>query len=226
MYTINEISKNINNSWLNIMTPEFNKQYFIDNLNSINKDTIVYPPPNDVLNAFKYFNYNDTKVCLLGMDPYINPNQAVGLSFSVNKSIPYKNIPPSLKNIFKERKNDVNIDLPLNGDLINWCNQGVLLLNTGLTVKEKKSGSHIKYWQEFTDHIIKELNKLPYVVFILLGNKAIDKIKLIDVNKHGIIKAGHPSPLNSKNDFFGSKIFSRTNELLKEHNILEINWNN
>lgn len=227
MYTIDKLLKDVKQSWLNIILPETNKDYFKNLLDNINKDKVVYPLPEDVFNAFKYFEFNDTKVCLLGMDPYINivkvnkKNiiQANGLSFSVNKDIPYSKIPPSLKNIFIELKNDMNIQLPDNGDLTKWCKQGVLLLNCALTVKEKESGSHSKYWSEFSDFIIQELNKIPNIVFILLGNHAKEKINLID-NKNNVIIAGHPSPLNRKNDFIGSKIFSKTNNLLVE----KIDW--
>jgi len=164
------------------------------------------------------------------MDPYIgisksNIPQAMGLSFSVPNSVPS---PPSLKNIFKELKDDVKtFKMPENGNLTRWAKEEkILLLNSALTVMQKNSGIHLKYWEPFTDAIIKYISdNVDYTVFILLGNDAKKKVDLIDTGKHGVITAGHPSPLNIKGGFLGSKIFSQTNKLLEKHNINPIDWN-
>jgi len=187
------------------------------------KDTNFLPEKENILKTFEYFEINETKVVLLGQDPYIRKEQAIGLSFSVPKNV---DIPPSLNNIFIELKNDLNIE-NTNGDLTRWVKQeNILLLNSALTVEVGKSGSHLEYWEKLTDNIIKNISEeCKFVIFILLGNYAKSKKKYIDIKKHSIIEAGHPSPLSYKL-FIGSKIFSKTNEILKEKKIKEVDWKN
>lgn len=181
-----------------------------------------YPSPDKIFEAFRFCDLKDTKVVILGQDPYHGPNQANGLAFSVNRD---QKIPPSLKNIYKELKNDLNIEPPSHGDLTDWTKQGVLLLNTVLTVAEKKPGSHYEIgWEMLTDEIIKELSKKGNIVFILWGNKAQTKKSLIDKNTNFIIEAPHPSPFSANKGFFGSKPFSKTNEYLKSIGKKEIDW--
>jgi len=177
-----------------------------------------YPSQEKIFEAFNYFSPEETKVVLLGMDPYIGENQAVGLSFSVPKE---SKIPPSLKNIYKELVDDVGISKPLHGDLTRWVTEEkILLLNTALTVEKGKSGSHMAMWENITDDIIKYLSDTNQnTVFILLGNHAKKKESIIN-SKDRIIIAVHPSPLSAQRGFFGSKIFSRCNKLLRE----PINW--
>ena len=169
-------------------------------------------------------DYNDVKAVILGQDPYHGYGQAHGLCFSVQKGV---KCPPSLVNIYKELKADLSIDTPNHGNLTKWAQQGVLLLNTVLTVREGQPNSHKDCgWQWFTDEVIKMLNEREKpIVFILWGGNARSKKKLIDQNKHFIIESAHPSPLSAYNGFFGSKPFSKTNELLKSVNISPIDWN-
>jgi len=235
-YTIDIFRQGVKKSWLNLFDEEFKKEYFKILLDIIDKHIKAYPklqclpPANLVFNAFTYFDIFETKVILIGMDPYIgisksNIPQAMGLSFSVPNSVPS---PPSLKNIFKELKDDVKtFKMPENGNLTRWAKEEkILLLNSALTVMQKNSGIHLKYWEPFTDAIIKYISdNVDYTVFILLGNDAKKKVDLIDTGKHGVITAGHPSPLNIKGGFLGSKIFSQTNKLLEKHNINPIDWN-
>ncbi len=178
----------------------------------------------DIFNAFKYTSYKDVKVVILGQDPYINENQAHGLSFSVQRGVV---APPSLKNIYKEIKDDIGIDMDNHGELTAWARQGVLLLNTTLTVRERKSNSHKgQGWEIFTDNVIKLLNeKEEPIVFLLWGNHAKSKESLITNNKHFILKASHPSPL-AGGAFFGCKHFSKTNEFLKNNGTNVIDWHN
>ena len=177
----------------------------------------------DLFNALHFTSYADTKVVILGQDPYHGPNQAHGLSFSVNPGV---KIPPSLVNIYKELHTDLNCYIPNNGYLKKWADQGVLLLNTVLTVRAGEANSHKnKGWEEFTTKIIKILNeKETPVVFILWGNNAIAKEKLITNPKHLIIKSVHPSPLSASRGFFGSKPFSKTNDFLISTNQKPIDW--
>ena len=184
----------------------------------------IYPPQDKIFNCFNFFNVEDTKVVIIGQDPYIRKNQAMGLSFSVPKGI---KVPPSLKNILKE----INISLGLNndlnkGDLTNWAKQGILLLNRSLTVREGKSNSHKKVWLPFTEMIIIYIsNKLNGVVFLLWGKNAEELHKHIDKNKHLVLISGHPSPLNRKKNFIGNQHFIKTNKYLKANNKSEIDWN-
>ena len=169
-------------------------------------------------------DYNDVKAVILGQDPYHGYGQAHGLCFSVQKGV---KCPPSLVNIYKELKSDLSIDTPNHGNLTKWAQQGVLLLNTVLTVREGQPNSHKDCgWQWFTDEVIKKLNEREKpIVFILWGGNARSKKKLIDQNKHFIIESAHPSPLSAYNGFFGSKPFSKTNKLLASVNISPIDWN-
>jgi uracil-DNA glycosylase len=216
----------IGNTWDKLLKSEYNKEYFKDLMSFVEeeyKSKTIYPKKEDIFNAFKYTDYNNLKVVILGQDPYHGPNQAEGLSFSVSNEVLK---PPSLKNIFKELESDLNIPYPEKNSLKPWSSQGVLLLNTVLTVEEHKPTSHKnKGWETFIDNVIKIINnKEEPVVFILWGNYAKEKKSLITNPKHLVIESAHPSPFSARNGFFGSKPFSKTNEFLKENNIKEINW--
>jgi len=182
-----------------------------------------YPPQSLVFNAFNRFNIADTKVVLIGMDPYHRAGQAMGLSFSVPENV---KVPPSLRNIYKELITDLEIDTSSrNGDLTHWADQGVLLLNASLTVRERKAGSHMKYWKKYTDALIQKVSeKTDSVVFILWGNFAKGKEPLIDSDKHHILKGVHPSPLSASRGFFGCKHFSKCNALLLADGKEPIDW--
>ena len=215
----------IDNSWDNVLEEEYKKDYFkeiVDFVNKIYKEDIVYPPKKDILRALNLTDYNNVKVVILGQDPYHGVGEANGLSFSVNEGIKF---PPSLKNIFKELYDDLGI-VRNNSDLSDWAREGVLLLNSVLTVKKDTPLSHNKIgWQIFTDAIIKKINeKDTPVVFILWGNYARSKKNLITNKKHLIIESAHPSPFSANYGFFGSKPFSKTNEFLSKNNIKEIEW--
>lgn len=216
----------INNDWDLILKAEFEKEYF-KNLESfldkVYKEKNIYPPRSEIFKALELSSFKDTKVVILGQDPYYNPGQAQGLSFSVNDGV---KLPPSLRNIYKEMENDLSISPSRSGSLISWARQGVLLLNSTLTVEEKKPNSHKNIgWQIFTDRIISELDKREKpLVFILWGNFARSKKSLITNPRHLIIESAHPSPLSARRGFFGSKPFSKTNQFLKENNIKEIDW--
>ena len=217
----------IGNTWDNLLTEEVKKDYFkelIEYVNNEYKTKIIYPKKTEVFNAFKYTDYKDVKVVILGQDPYHGPNQAEGLSFSVSNEVIK---PPSLKNIFKELESDLGIPFPEHNSLKPWAKEGVLLLNAVLTVEEHKPASHAnKGWETFTDEIIKLINKKEEpVVFILWGNYAREKKKFITNPIHYIIESPHPSPFSARNGFFGSNPFSKTNDFLKRQGIKEINWN-
>ena len=215
----------IKNDWHKILNDEFKKPYYLNLKSFLQKEydnKIIYPPKEDIFKALELTSYKDTKVIILGQDPYHEKNQAQGLAFSVNENV---KIPPSLKNIYKELKNDLNCYIPNNGNLTKWAKQGVLLLNDILTVEEHKALSHKnKGWEIFTLEIIKKLNeKEKPLVFILWGNNAIKKEKYIN-NKHLIIKSAHPSPLSVNKGFFNSKPFSKTNDFLIKNNLKPIDW--
>ena len=215
------------NSWDLIIKHELEKSYFSNLLKRIEKErqtTTIFPKEEDVFKALSLTPIQDVKVVLLGQDPYHEPGQACGLAFSVPRG---EKIPPSLRNIYKELNDDLQIDIPNHGDLTNLQKEGVLLLNTVLTVKEHHAMSHHNYgWQQFTDVLISELNKENHpIVFILLGNYAKSKKTLITNPIHHIIEGVHPSPLSASRGFFGSKIFSRTNQFLINDNLKPINWN-
>ena len=187
------------------------------------EDFTVFPPEDQVFSALSYFSPTDTSVVVLGQDPYHERGQAHGLSFSVQPNIP---IPPSLRNVFAERENDIGLTPPTHGTLTPWAQQGVLLLNTALTVREGSAGSHAKKgWEAITDHIISTVNdNTERCVFILWGAHAQAKKKLITQGHHAILEAPHPSPLSASRGFFGSAPFSRTNALLKEAGRAPIDW--
>ena len=187
------------------------------------QNKIIYPPKDYIFNALKLTSFKDTKVVIVGQDPYHGEGEAHGLSFSVQEGI---KLPPSLQNIYKELYDDLKIKPASKGDLTKWAKEGVLLLNAVLTVEKDKAASHRgKGWELLTDYIIKVLNtKEEPIVFILWGSFAKEKAKLITNPNHYIIKSAHPSPLSAYNGFFGSKPFSKTNNFLKEHNLKEIDW--
>ena len=197
---------------------------FINIVNNEYKTKTIYPPKNYVFNALKLTSYSNTKVVIVGQDPYHGEGEAHGLSFSVQEGI---KIPPSLQNIYKELNDDLGIPIANTGDLTKWAKEGVLLLNAVLTVEKDKPASHRNLgWERLTDYIIKVLNqKEEPVVFILWGNFAKEKASLITNPKHLIITSPHPSPFSARYGFFGSKPFSKTNNFLKEHGIKEIDWN-
>lgn len=183
----------------------------------------IFPPQNYIFNALKLTPFSNTKVVIVGQDPYHGEGEAHGLSFSVQEGV---KIPPSLQNIYKELESDLGINPSLKGDLTKWAREGVLLLNSVLTVEKDKPASHRHLgWELLTDYIIKVLNtKEEPVVFILWGNFAKEKAKLITNPKHFIITSPHPSPFSARNGFFGSRPFSRTNNFLKTHHLKEIDW--
>ena len=187
------------------------------------KNHIVYPDMYDLYNCFRYTQFANLKVVLLGQDPYHNAHQAHGLCFSVKEGVPN---PPSLENIFKELKADIGCEKPNNGTLTKWAKEGVLLMNTSLSVREHQANSHSKCgWAWFTDSVIKLISEQKEnVVFILWGGNARSKKALIDMKKHYIIESAHPSPLSAYAGFFGSKPFSKTNEYLIEHGLSPIDW--
>ena len=187
-------------------------------------DKVIYPPNHLIFNALNTTPLDRVKVVIIGQDPYHGPNQAHGLSFSVQKGVA---LPPSLRNIFHELHNDLGVKIPKHGDLTHWAEQGVLLLNAVLTVEAAQPTSHQKRgWEEFTDHIIDVLNEQrEHIVFILWGAYAQRKGQRIDQNKHLVLKAAHPSPLSAnRGGFFGCKVFSKTNNYLKQHGIEPIDW--
>ena len=216
----------IGNKWDQLLKDEYQKEYFTNLMEFIKKEykeKTIYPKQNEVFNAFRYTDFDDLKVVILGQDPYHGPNQAEGLSFSVSNSVLK---PPSLKNIFKELESDLQIPFPESNSLKPWAKQGVLLLNAVLTVEEHKPTSHKdKGWETFTDDIIKIINqKEEPVVFILWGAYARNKKSLITNPNHYIIESAHPSPFSARNGFFGSKPFAKTNNFLKSKGLKEIDW--
>lgn len=216
----------IGNSWDEILKDEFKKEYYLklrEFLKIEYKREKIYPDMYDIFNSLKYTDYNDVKAVILGQDPYHNPGQAHGLCFSVKAGI---EPPPSLKNIFKEMQADLGIAPPDNGELTDWAKQGVLLLNTVLTVREGKPNSHKgKGWEILTDEIIRKLNdrNVP-TAFILWGGNAKAKRPLITNPCHAVFTAAHPSPLSAYNGFFGCRHFSAVNEFLRQNGIAPIDW--
>ena len=195
-----------------------------DKIYTGDKGKPVYPPTGLIFNAFKLCPFEDTKVVILGQDPYHKKGQAMGLSFSVPKGV---TVPPSLKNIYKEIKNEYpEFNIPKHGDLTSWAEQGVLLLNTALTVIEANPNSHSAYWKTLTDNVIKHISdNKEHVVFILWGGNARQKKMLIDESKHLVLEHTHPSPMATRTyPFIGNNHFKLCNEYLKEHNLEEINW--
>ncbi len=216
----------IGNDWDMVLESEFKKDYFYNLLRFVQGEyarKTIYPAKKEVFRAFRYTPYKDVKVVILGQDPYHGEGQAEGLSFSVPKGI---RKPPSLVNIFKELESDLGIPMPNTGSLVPWARQGVLLLNTVLTVIKDQAASHKDIgWETFTDEVIKKINeKEEPVVFILWGSYARSKKKYITNKKHLIVESAHPSPLSAYNGFFGSKPFSKTNEFLIKNNLKPIDW--
>ena len=217
---------NIGNSWDEILKEEFNKDYYL-RLRSFLKEEYqtktIYPSMYDIFNSLKYASFEDIKVVIIGQDPYHEPNQAHGLAFSVKEGVPF---PASLNNIFKELYDDLGIARPINGNLSKWAKQGVLLLNSVLTVRAHQAGSHRGHgWEEFTTTIIKKLNeRTKPIIFVLWGNDAKRKEEYITSPQHYILKAAHPSPLSAYNGFFGCHHFSKINEILRNNNEKEIDW--
>ena len=217
---------NIGNDWDTLLSTEFEKEYYL-NLRSYLKEEYssrqIYPSMYDIFNALKYTSYIDTRVVLLGQDPYHGPGQAHGLCFSVKEGIPH---PPSLQNIFKELKNELGIEVPKSGELTGWARQGVLLLNTTLTVRESSPQSHKgRGWETLTDKIISLINeKNSPVVFMLWGGNARAKKSLITNKNHLILECAHPSPLSAWNGFFGCNHFTSANEFLTAKGLNTIDW--
>ena len=213
------------NDWDIILGEEIEKVYFkqiLKNVNELYQTKTIFPLKKDVFNAFR-LSYKDVKVVILGQDPYHGEGEAHGYAFSCLKTP----IPPSLKNIYKELYDDLHIQKDItNGDLTPWVKQGVMLLNTCLTVEKDKPNSHKNLgWHTFTDEVIKKLNEREDpIVFILWGNNAREKKKYITNNNHLVIESAHPSPFSARNGFFGSKPFSKTNEFLKQNKKLPIKW--
>lgn len=221
-----KVDVKIEQSWKEKLEGEFEQPYFNELINFVKEEYskyTIYPPGNEIFNAFDSCPFDKVKVVILGQDPYHGPNQANGLSFSVREGVP---LPPSLQNIYKELKNDLGVQAPKSGDLEKWAKQGVLLLNATLTVRAANAGSHQgKGWEEFTDAVIKILSEQKEnLVFILWGAYAQKKGQIIDIFKHHIIESPHPSPFSADRGFFGSRPFSRTNEYLKKNGITPIEW--
>lgn len=213
--------------WRAILQPELEAPYWRqlqDFVTAERRDHTIYPPENDVFTALRLTPYERVNVLLLGQDPYHGPGQAHGLCFSVLEGV---TPPPSLVNMFKERQSDVGIPRPVHGNLANWAEQGILMLNTVLTVRAGQPNSHKgQGWERFTDAIIRAVNlRHDPVVFVLWGNHAQKKRALIDLSRHTIIQSAHPSPLSAHNGFFGSKPYSTINAALRQHHKPEIDWN-
>lgn len=217
---------NLGNDWDEILEGEFAKEYY-QKLRKflINeyRTKVIYPKMENIFSALKFTSYKDTRVLILGQDPYHGPGQAHGLAFSVNPGI---KTPPSLLNMYKELKDELEVYIPNNGYLVPWAKQGVLLLNTALTVRAGEANSHSGMgWEIFTDNIIKHLNdRTEPVIFVLWGNNARKKKDYITGRQHFILEAPHPSPLSASKGFFGCGHFKKINELLKKIGENEINW--
>ena len=216
----------LKNDWAPLLEGEFNKPYYQHLRKFLAQEyqsRTVYPDMYDIYNALHFTSFTDTKVVIIGQDPYHGPGQAHGLSFSVQPGV---RIPPSLQNIYKELHDDLGCYIPNNGCLEKWAKQGVLLLNTVLTVRAHKAYSHQgKGWEQFTDAVIKAVNEQDRpIVFILWGRPAQSKKVMLTNKKHLILEAPHPSPLSAYRGFFGSKPFSKTNEFLAKNNIQPIDW--
>ena len=217
----------IDNDWLPAIQDEFKKDYYRDLYRFVKEEysnTVIYPPAEDIFNAFHFTPLSKVKVLLLGQDPYHNEHQAHGLSFSVLPE--QKDIPPSLQNIYKELHDDCGCYIPNNGYLKKWADQGVLLLNTVLTGRAHQANSHPGHgWEQFTDAVIHAVNAQDRpVVYMLWGRPAQSKIPMLTNPKHLILKAPHPSPLSAYRGFFGCKHFSQANAFLEEHGIEPIDW--
>jgi len=221
-----KIKPQIEASWHEILKDEFDKEYFLKLKKFILEEKEkyrIYPKGSEIFNAFNKTPFYSVKVVIIGQDPYHNPGQAHGLCFSVPKGVSF---PPSLQNIFKELVSDIGVKMPSSGDLTPWAEQGVLMLNAILTVRENTPESHRnKGWEQFTDMVIYKISMLlDGVIFLLWGNYAQQKIKLIDINKHYILKASHPSPFSANMGFIGCRHFSKVNEILERLGKGRINW--
>lgn len=215
-----------NNNWDDILKDEFDKQYYLELREFLIKEYkshLIYPDKYKIFEALKLTDYEDVKIVILGQDPYHGPNQAHGLAFSVSLGVP---IPPSLLNIYKELERDINFRIPNHGYLVDWSKQGVLLLNTALTVRAGMANSHRgKGWEVFTDQVIRHLSlREKPMVFLLWGKNAAEKEALIDTSKHLVLKAPHPSPLSAHRGFLGCGHFSKANEFLIKNSIAPIKW--
>ncbi|EHD20518.1 Uracil-DNA glycosylase [Brenneria sp. EniD312] len=215
-------------TWHDVLAQEKLQPYFINTLQFVGKERaagkIIYPPQKDVFNAFRFTELHQVKVVILGQDPYHGPNQAHGLSFSVRPGVP---APPSLVNIYKELANDIpDFEIPRHGFLQSWAEQGVLLLNTVLTVEAGQAHSHANLgWETFTDRVIAVLNEnREGIVFLLWGSHAQKKGSIIDRQRHHVLKAPHPSPLSAHRGFLGCKHFSQANRLLEQQGLAPIDW--
>ena len=216
----------INNDWLDALKGEFSKPYYKKLFETVNQEYRthrIYPPADDIFNAFHLTPLKDVKVVILGQDPYHGDGQAEGLSFSVKPGV---DIPPSLVNIYQELHDDLGCTIPSHGNLVKWAKQGVLLLNTVLTVRAHQANSHRGIgWEEFTDAAIRVLNTQDRpIVFILWGRPAQMKKRMLTNPNHLILEAPHPSPLSANRGFFGSKPFSQTNKFLEAHGVEQVDW--
>lgn len=216
----------IPDSWRKVLGNEFNQPYFQKLQAFIEQERVyytIYPPAMDVFNAFFYTDYEQVRVLLLGQDPYHDTDQAHGLCFSVRSGV---KLPRSLVNIFKELQDDIGCPIPSHGDLTSWAKQGILMLNTVLTVRANTPNSHSnRGWETFTDAVIQAVNdKSEPVIFVLWGKNAQEKLPLINTDFHKVIIAAHPSPFSARKGFFGSKPFSKINEFLREFGQPEIDW--
>ncbi|MEE1285253.1 MAG: uracil-DNA glycosylase [Ruminobacter sp.] len=214
------------NEWSNALQDETEKDYFKELCTFVEDEynsNVIYPPKEDVFNALKYTSLEDVKVVILGQDPYFNEKQAHGLCFSVQLGV---DVPPSLRNIYTELETDLGLVRPNNGYLTKWAKQGVLMLNTVLTVRAENPNSHQgKGWEKFTDAIIRKLNEQDRpIVYMLWGKPAQTKIKMLNNPNHLILKAPHPSPLSAYRGFFGCKHFSTANDFLEKNGLLPIDW--
>lgn len=218
---------NIGNEWDALLAQEFEKDYYIQLRAFLQQEYAshrIYPPKHDIFNALKYTSYSDVKAVILGQDPYHGEGQAHGMSFSVRPNIP---MPPSLQNIFAELHDDIGMFAPTSGYLVPWAREGVLLMNTVLTVREGQPNSHKgKGWEHLTDRVISLLNEREQpVVFLLWGSNARKKKELITQPQHLILECAHPSPLSAYRGFFGCGHFSQANQFLYDHGITPIDWN-
>lgn len=216
----------IGNDWDELLKDEFNKEYYLNLRKFLAKEYrehTVYPDMYDIFNAFKLTSYNDTKVVIFGQDPYHEPNQAHGLAFSVQNGV---RIPPSLVNIYKELNSELGCYIPNNGNLTKWSKQGVMLLNNSLTVRASQANSHRNVgWEEFTDAVASLYNEREKpIIFMLWGNNAKEKMKIITNPKHIILTSVHPSPLSASRGFFGCNHFVTANKILEREGLGVIDW--
>jgi|TARA_B100002003_G_scaffold109998_1_gene101853 uracil-DNA glycosylase len=212
--------------WLTLLEDQFKEKYMVNLKSYLTKEmttNTIFPEGNKIFNAFNNTTLNNIKVIILGQDPYHGIGQAMGLSFSVPKGV---KVPPSLQNVYKELSQDVGLPVPTHGDLTKWAKQGVLLLNSILTVRKNEPASHrVKGWEQFTDTVIHRLSKdKENLVFLLWGSFAQSKEELINLDKHLVLRTSHPSPFSADRGFFGCKHFSKTNQYLRSHNKAEIEW--